>query len=424
MLQSKKGNMIISLILAIALWMYVVGETNPEITKSFRTIPITLENTQTLADSGLAVVRSSEDIVSVTLSGKRSVVNKIKTTDITATADLSDAVAGDNQIRVDIKVPSEVEIRDQTPSKITVTVEERVTEEKEVRAVYNGTPASGSEPTTKAIEPETVEVTGARSRVDKVLYVGALCDVSDIVENETSIRCRLAPMNADGNEVENVTLSENKAVVNTILYYTKEVGLAVDVEGKDAGGYDRSYEVPDRVTIKGTSEAIRDVTEVACRKVDLSNVNKSEQIRLHPQLPAGVELAGSSSLVMKVSVSGNGDKSDNEEDQDEQEAEIVTKDFSVSGDSVDVLGLADDLDCQVQTGDLTVTVSAAEKHMKAINADSIYLSVDLKGLEAGTHDVRIDAEVNAEYEEVSIEPQDLSVEISQRSQTEETDEQL
>ena len=33
MLQSKKGNLILALILAIALWAYVVGEKNPDVSR-------------------------------------------------------------------------------------------------------------------------------------------------------------------------------------------------------------------------------------------------------------------------------------------------------------------------------------------------------------------------------------------------------
>ena len=39
-MRSKKANVVIALLAAIALWVYVAGETNPETKKTFRSIPI------------------------------------------------------------------------------------------------------------------------------------------------------------------------------------------------------------------------------------------------------------------------------------------------------------------------------------------------------------------------------------------------
>ena len=47
MLNNKKFNIVISLIIAIGLWAYVIGETNPPDTKTFRDIPIQLINLKT-----------------------------------------------------------------------------------------------------------------------------------------------------------------------------------------------------------------------------------------------------------------------------------------------------------------------------------------------------------------------------------------
>ena len=130
MLQSKKGNLIISLILAVALWMYVVGEMNPTTSKIFRDIPITLMNEQTLTDQDLAVVGISAESLNLTLTGKRSDIGRIKSTDISAYVDLTDAGEGDNQLTVSLHVPSTVDVKDQNVNKVTVTVEKRVDEEK------------------------------------------------------------------------------------------------------------------------------------------------------------------------------------------------------------------------------------------------------------------------------------------------------
>ena len=53
MLNNKKFNIVLSLIIAVGLWAYVIGETNPTDTRTFRDIPITFVNGEVLANSNL-----------------------------------------------------------------------------------------------------------------------------------------------------------------------------------------------------------------------------------------------------------------------------------------------------------------------------------------------------------------------------------
>ena len=69
MLENKKLNMIISLLIAISLWAFVIGEVNPEASRSYRDIPIRFVNQETLEQSDLAVYTVSQRTVNVTLRG-------------------------------------------------------------------------------------------------------------------------------------------------------------------------------------------------------------------------------------------------------------------------------------------------------------------------------------------------------------------
>ena len=286
MLQSKKGNLIISLILALILWFYVVGEMNPTTNKTYRNIPITLTNTQTLQDNGMAVVSTSSEKMSITITGKRSAVNKVRSADISATVDVSEAAAGNNQLRVNISVPNSVDVKDQSLNRITVNVQKRISASRPVRILYSGSGGANTEATTTSVDPKQVTVSGARSQVNKVSYVKGLVNVSDIKTSETVISARLTPVDADGNEVSNVTLSQNRANVKTVLYYTKKVALTVPVKGENSGDYKRTWKAPSTVVIKGNRNAIDKISSVTAKTIDLSDVGYGEGIiiREHRQL--------------------------------------------------------------------------------------------------------------------------------------------
>ena len=160
MLQSKKGNLILALILAIALWAYVVGEKNPDVSKEYKSIPITITNSDILEDEDMAVASVSTSKLNVKLSGNRSVISKVNAEDIDATVDVSKASLGENNLKIHLKVPGNTYVVQQSITEVTVRVEQRVRDNKSVEVKYRGKTEEGVEPSLLGVDPEEVEVAG------------------------------------------------------------------------------------------------------------------------------------------------------------------------------------------------------------------------------------------------------------------------
>ena len=88
MFNNNKVNMIISLLCAIALWFYVVGQVDPKTEKKISDVPIEFINEDSLTDNGLAVSAMDFDTATVTLEGNRADLNRIDKDNIRITADL------------------------------------------------------------------------------------------------------------------------------------------------------------------------------------------------------------------------------------------------------------------------------------------------------------------------------------------------
>ena len=88
MLKSKKFNIILALIIAIALWAYVLGEVNPESTTTVKNVPINFTNQESLEDNGLTVLGSSQTSISVSISGQRTAITKVEPGDFSVTCDV------------------------------------------------------------------------------------------------------------------------------------------------------------------------------------------------------------------------------------------------------------------------------------------------------------------------------------------------
>lgn len=396
MLKSKKGDLILSLILAIALWMYVVGEMNPTTKKVYRDIPVTLTNEQTLADSGLGVISTSDETMTVTISGKRSVVSDVKSSDIVATVDLSDAAEGDNQLKINIKVPDNVEVKDQSLNKITVSVGKRSSQLKKVKVTYKGDVSKNKEPTATKIDPSSVTVSGASELVNKVAYVKAEVSTDSVKEDSSSTSSDLVAVDKNGDEVSNIDLSKSTAKITSIMYTTKTVDLKVPITNNNSD-YDRTTDVPETIKIKGQADAIADVTSITAKTVNISNITEDTSVAIKPVLPSGIELAdGYEDLKVKVTVKETSS----------------TKSFTFDTGDITLDNVGSGLTSAIGTDSVKVTVTGTAAQLKKITKSDISLSMDCDGLKAGKHTVDLKASCSESYSKIDVSPSSLTVTLS------------
>ena len=88
---------IISIVVAVVMWLYVMNEQNPQVPYTVRDVPIKMSN---LDESKLALKDTdSQYTVNVKVKGRRSLVVDLKPEDIKAEVNLRGRMEGDNLIR-------------------------------------------------------------------------------------------------------------------------------------------------------------------------------------------------------------------------------------------------------------------------------------------------------------------------------------
>lgn len=130
MRKGGKLDLIISIVLAVVIWGYVVGVVDPS-TQARVTVPVTYANTETLADQGLEVKSPAKPEVTVVIRGDRSDVKKVEADDIMATVDVSNLKEGSNNERVSISVPATVTFVRTDTEEITVQTEKTEKDDKQ-----------------------------------------------------------------------------------------------------------------------------------------------------------------------------------------------------------------------------------------------------------------------------------------------------
>ena len=108
MLTNKKALMLISLLVAIGLWMFVMGNVDPETTERITGVEVEMIGTDSLEDQGLKATLNKPKMVAVTLEGKRSQIKKTKNKGLKAYVDVSTCDYGKNEGEIVIKIPDGV----------------------------------------------------------------------------------------------------------------------------------------------------------------------------------------------------------------------------------------------------------------------------------------------------------------------------
>ena len=324
----KRWNVLIALLIAIGLWAYVMGVENPEIDVQIKNVPITFVNEDTLRDNNLVKLSVSNTNLTVTVNGHRTEATEVDRADIRVVADLEGLQAGENTVPVRVTgKPDSVKVVGTSLTKVTVVVDEIVTEEKAIVASLTGSSGDDREPYIVQLDKDAVAITGAQTLVDSVKCISAVLDVK-LVENELrAISVDLLPVDADGNTVEGVTLKEKRVSVTAVMLNKKTVPLEVPVIGAESGGAERTVSLPKTITVKGYASSLYRISSITAETIDLSRVYEDTAIPVVPILPDGIEAASNSqNLKAQVKVEG-----------------LTTRNFTYGQESIIVEGLTEDV---------------------------------------------------------------------------------
>ncbi|MDR0875699.1 MAG: hypothetical protein LBN12_05765 [Clostridiales Family XIII bacterium] len=400
MLKNNKVNLLISIVAAIVIWGYVILAVNPQSTQTITSIPVELTNLEALYDKGLTIADSSTYTVDVEVAGARSDVTKLTTADFRATADMTGYPKGENNVVVKVFTTADVEILHIRPETIPVTVVDRITVTKPVRLVFADEFAKNEEPGFITIAPAEMEVSGTAATVDSVAYIRVEMPEGMLSEESLTIQLDAVPINRDDEIVYSASLSQDQVEVTATLCSTKTIPLRIDITGETPETVEVTYKyVPSTITIRGIKDAIKDITELRGRAVNLRQIVDTTEIPVDPYLPSGVEMADDSEgLAVKIEVQG-----------------IEKKELEFTADMIEIVGLPDRLNGHVNTGVITVTVFATAEILRDVSTKTIHLSVDATEVALAAEQVEMDLifECNLDVKKITVDPVKVRVTFNQ-----------
>ena len=390
LLMKDLGWKLLSVAISITMWFMVINITQPIDTRSYSR-PVSLENTEALTQRGLTVGNKEElenTKVLVKVKAQRTALDRLNQNPewIQANVDLSELTYNVNGDIVALPVTVSMQggvtgygIVSKTPGSLEVEVETLLTKTFPVEIILNGDLADHVYLSAPKLSAENVLVTGPRSAVETVKSVKANINAEDL-QDTPQVRAGLTAYDANGRAVKEISMNIREIKVSYTLQEPKQVPIQIEVTGTPAEGYQlgKITCIPSSAQIIGKAEDLEKISAIRPKAIDVSglSVSASHMLTLADYLPEGLAVAEGSGTVVQVV------------------AEIIplsSRPVTLESSSLTLTG--------EETGKLytmdTVqfTVSGTEEALNALHTETLKASVDVTGLDDGTHTLPVQIEL-------------------------------
>ncbi len=380
------GLKILSIFFAIVLWNSAVIEENPKVNKTYDNVPITIINDQNLKDNGLALVASRSSYVNtarVSLNINRNDINSFDESTLWVQLDLSRVTGvGTHEIKLNSTSPNVERIY---PESIVVEVDERANRVIPVECEVVGAVKSGYHRSALSMTPNTIQVSGAKSILEKIDTAYLKLDLTDMSESiNTSKGYTFVDVNGTAIDASALDISIDSVALRMDITPTKQVLLSPSILGQDdiMEGYEISEIViePENVMITGEEDALEGLTFIKLEPIDITGQSENVFVQeLNILAPDGVTVLDveKASLLVKI-----------QEKMKQVSFEQVDIELRNIPEGMSPVDFSEMLD---------ITVIAPATLIENIVANHITLYVDLTGAEVGENTLPILFEAPEEY---------------------------
>jgi len=322
MKKSKIWQIALSLVIAFALWAYVITTVNPESEETFYDIPVSYQN-DVLEERGLMIV-SEKPTVTLRLKGNRSDLNELNASNITILVNLAAIQApGTQMVKYDVSYPANLpsnafETLSQTPNLLLLKVENKIKKAVPIELDYMGTNAPEgyiADKENPVMDTAVVEVSGPQSSVDLIEKAVIQVDLSQQTESVVGAFSYML-CNAENEPVDAQMVTTNLEEVNLSIKIQrmKEVPLVLNVE--DGGGATKDTckielnRETETIWVAGSENLLRDLTAVELGTVNLADLREeTNTMTFDIVLPEGVtNVTGENQVTVTISFPELGSK--------------------------------------------------------------------------------------------------------------------
>lgn len=388
-----------SLIIGILMWSYITAGVNPTQSATLSDIPIRIINQDALEEKELKITDMEFEQTSLRILGKRNDLGSLDRNFVVASIDAGTLKEGTQAVPIRYTVPTNVVINETANSRVQVQVEKVITKSRNVTIKETGTLADNYVLRGLAATPQTIEVTGPRSAVERVANVNVVINLNGLTA-DTSANLQVHPVDENGNPVEDLSLSLSSVNVSAMIAKQKEV--PVQLQFAPAKGQEppvrvrQSAVTPNTVLVMGKTADIDKLTTITTQPLDLSKITKDGLYPVTLNYPEGItpvndKLAYKAQITLDV--------------REERSFSVnVDRIQSVNGGSLKARPAG-----EVKT--ITLRLQAYKNDLDALHDSDIVVTANLSGASAGLQTLPLEVSLPKDIVLKEIKPAQLLMNV-------------
>jgi len=391
---------IVSVFVAVILWFIAIRDHNPEITRRFDDIKVTVENEDKLEPNGLTLTQHIAIETDIQVRGRAHDFIDVDTDIFTGHVDLAKVTApGEQYLPVEIKgLPTGMTLQ-KTPQ-IWASIDILDSKEIPVTLDMDVSEANGFRLHPYTLSPEgNVRVLGPSGLLDRIKKATVSLHVNEASQTiERSLSVSLVDENGQVVQHEFVRAIPGFFIVTIPVYPVRTLPVATPLAGTPAYGYEvKEIEVyPAEITVSGETKVLDVMREFTTEVLDVQNAmtdvrrtirfKNHEGIRIVPGQPVNVD------AVVRI-------------------GEIIEEKV-VTISNIEFRNLPENRRIRIEEENFEVTLRGSKLALEMLTDEDIGLYLDLSEITRGDHDLSLFAEVPAGIELVTVSPQVATVTVN------------
>ena len=382
---------IISLLSAMVLWMYVMAIVDPEETKLFENIPVTITNKNELNERDLVIYPEQDLTTNIYVTGKLSNLKKVTKDDINVYGQINNPLEGNNEIYLKVSTSQRVNYDFKNPVMI-VTLEKIISEDKSIKVDITGSGKNNVDNIMLQDNIDKVSVSGPRSLVNKVKRVVGTVKVNGEL-NDFSQSIKLEPVDAKGKVVEGIELEKDSVNVNITLLTQKTVPITLKLSDNSESGVNYTMS-QNTVIIKGKKDIVDSINDIETQPVKLSEILPGTSKDIYLQVPSGITIETKYITIKKNS-----------------EENAVVEVYTYTAENIGIRNNTENIDKSKIKIPNSINVSIEHlQSVGSINKDDIKLYIDLNEVSLEDNTCKIKYESIYEIKKINIDPDTVTIE--------------
>ena len=393
-MKNKIWSLLLSVTLAVGLWMYVTTTVSPNSKTTISDIPVVFEGESWLLENrNLMITAGMDATVDLDISGNRSDLNKVHRSNVILKIDLTKVYeAGKINLAYTPTFPPDVPsgsitVESRSPAAITLTVEKRLTKEIPVNVVFRGAVPENFIADTEnvVLDYPVINIKGPASVVEQIAKARIDIDLEDRTES-LSETYRFTLCDEEGNpvDVEQITTDVAEVHLEVRIQRYKEIPLKLNViyGGGATEGYTRYEITPSSIRVSGSDAVLADLSEIVLGTVNFAEQTENAETVYPINLPEGVtNLTGLTEATAQIRFVG-----------------LSIKEFTT--ENIKLTNVPAGMECELMNEVMKVTLRGPVGRINQIKPEDIVVTVDLTGKEPGASTVKATVSVRGDTEEL------------------------